>query len=195
MKKMPFALSVCFMLFMTCVGTREQVTAQSPDPLQERLNFLKTKLQKHLTHSVREGEGPEIGNVSFVAVNFETCRIAWESSSETPTALGDVEVLNQASVDLSAIDPARTKIYVVEGMRRQNIPWSLVLELTVRPGSQGFKLQMVTTKSGRVTRIPTLVQKQHAFFFNIRDQRIVEDISKAFAEASNICRSRMQRGR
>lgn len=150
---------------------------------------------------MRTGESPEIGNVSFEAVSFETCRVAWKSLTETghsneiPTALSDIKVLNQVSVDLSSIDATRTKIYEVKGMKRQNISWSLVLELTIRPGRPGFKLQMVTTRRGEVTRIPAMEAKNHSFFFNIRDRLIVEDISKAFAEASNICWSRMQQRR
>jgi hypothetical protein len=201
MKKLTFVMSFWLVLLMTGAMSRERVIAQSQDPLQEQLNFLKRQLQTHLTHSVGAGESPEIGNASFEAVSFETCRIAWRSSSEIghspdlPTAVSDFKMVNHVSVDLSSIDAARTKIYVVEEMKRRKIPWSLVLELSIRPRSPGFKLQMVTTKDGRVTRMPTMEQKNHAFFFHLRERRIVEDVSKTFEEVSNICRSRMQRRR
>lgn len=199
MKKLKFVLSLGVVLLTTWALPFEQVTAQSQDPLQENLNFLKRKLQTHLTHSLREGEGREIGNISFEAVSFATCRVSWSiltdvgSSPDAPAALSAFKISNQVSVDLSSIDAARTKIYVVEEMARRNIPGSLVLELRIRPASPGFKQQMVTTKSGRVTRIPTMEAKEYSFFFNIRDRVVVEDISKAFADASNLCRSRMQR--
>lgn len=192
-------MSLGVVLLTTCALPCEQVTAQSQDPLQEKLNFLKRKLQTHLTRSMREGEGPEIGNISFKAVSFESCRVAWSiltevgSNPDTPAALSDVKILNQVSVDLSSIDATRTKIYVVEAMARRNIPGSLVLELRIRPASPGFKLQMVTTKSGKVSRIPTMEVKEYNFFFNTRDRVAAEDISKAFADVSNLCRSRMQR--
>lgn len=192
-------MSLGVVLLTTCAVPCEQVTAQSQDLLQEKLNFLKRKLQTHLTHSVREGEGREIGNVSFEAVSFATCRVAWSILSEvspnpdTPAALSDFKISNQVSVDLSSIDAARTRIYVVEQMARRNMAGSLVLELRIRPASPGFKQQMVTTKSGRVTRIPTMEAKEYSFFFNTRDRVVAEDISKAFADASSLCRPRMQR--
>jgi hypothetical protein len=46
---------------------------------------------------------------------------------------------------------------------------------------------METTRGGRVTRT-ALEEKSYAFFFNANDQAITEDVSKAFADASNVCR-------
>jgi hypothetical protein len=192
-------LSLWLVLFTTSSLSRVQITSQSQDPLHDSLNFLKRKLQTHLTYSLRAEDSPEVGSSRFESLNFETCRIAWRISTETgqspeiPAALSAVKISNHVSVNLSSIDAARTRIYVVEEMRRRNIPRSLVLELRIRPGSPGFKLQMVTTKDGRVTRIPTLEPKEYSFFFDIKDRRVVEEVSKAFAEASNICRARIHR--
>jgi hypothetical protein len=40
---------------------------------------------------------------------------------------------------------------------------------------------------------PHWKRKSYAFFFNANDQAIAEDVSKAFADASNICRVRVKR--
>jgi type IV secretory pathway TraG/TraD family ATPase VirD4 len=66
------------------------------------------------------------------------------------------------------------------------------MELNIRPGTPGFKHQMETTSDGRVTRT-ALEEKSYAFFFNANDQAIAEDVSKAFADASIICRFRVKR--
>lgn len=193
------SLSFVLSLLATCVLSGVQTIAQTSVSLQEELSFLKEKLEKHLTHSVKAGERAAIGNTVLEAMSFERCRIGWKISSEfrdnhdMPTGIGDIKISNQVSVDLSAIDPAKTKIYVVEGMKRRDISRSLVLELKTRPRTRGFMLQMVTTRGGLVTRVPAIEERQYAFFFDLNDQLVVEKISKAFHEASNICRSSMRR--
>jgi hypothetical protein len=201
MKTLILVLSFCLAVLTTSAVMAKQVAAISQDPLQERLDFLKRQLQRSLTHSPGGGEGQENGNTSFEPLGFETCKVAWRistdmaHSTDTPSALSDIKLSNQVSVDLSSIDAARSKIYVVEEMRQRNVPGSLVLELKIRPGSPGFKVQMVMAKGGRVTRMPTREEKSYAFFFNTRGRAAAEDISKAFADASNTCRSTMQRPR
>lgn len=191
-------LGVSAALLMTCVGTGARVSAQPQDPLQNKLAFLKAKLERYLSHSMGLGEGPDDGNITWKGVSFETCRISWKITTDfgrnpqMPAPFKDLHTLTEASVDLSSIDPARTKLYVLEQLRQRNVPWSLALELKTRPGSPGFKQRIITTKGGRVTRINT-DERSNTFVFNTRDQAIAEDVSRVFAEASNICRSRMQR--
>ena len=189
-----------FLLVLLIVFSCEDIAAQSQDPLKERLDFLKTKLENHLSYSVKEGEGSDIGSVKFEAIKFEGCEIAWKSSAQfshsnqVPQALGDFSIINQVSVELSSIDPARTKIYTVQRMVERNIPRALVLELKIRPGSTGFRHLMETTRAGRVSTVE-LEEKSFAFFFDTNAQSLAEDISKAFADANIICRSRMKRAR
>ena len=188
-------------LLTTRSATGAKVLAQSQDPLREKLDFLTAKLERYLSHSIGDEEGAEAGNVRFEAVSFETCKITWKISTEfghsadVPMPMRDVTIMNHVSLNLASIDAPRTKIYVLESMKQRNIPWSLVLQLTTRAGSPGFTQQIVTTRSGQVTRTPALQERQFAFFFNLRDQRIAEDVSKAFADAGTICRSRTQRAR
>jgi hypothetical protein len=186
-------------LFMTCAATGASVNAQSQDPLQSKLTFLKAKLERYLSHSMGVGEGPEAGNITWEAVSFESCKITWKvttdfgRSPEMPAALRDLHTLTQASVDLSSIDPARTKLYVMEQLKRQNVPWSLMLELKIRPASSGFKQRMISTKGGQVTATVNTEARYFVFVFNTQDQAVAEDVSRVFAEASNICQARMQR--
>ena len=192
-------LMLCFSLALLTnrVATTAKAPAQSQSLLHERLDFLKAKLESHLSHSVEQGL--HAGDIKFEAISFETCNITWKISTEfgdstdVPMPLRGVKMVNQVNVNLSSIDAARTKIYVVEQMKQRNIAWSLVLELKIRSGSRGFIQQLVTTKGGQVTRPPTLEERHYAFFFNFRDERIAEDVSKAFTDASTICRSRTQR--
>lgn len=176
------------------------VPAQSQDQLQEKLDLLKEKLERYLSHSYEVEGHPEIGNVTFEAVNFETCKISWKISSEfgrgsdVPMIFRDVRTVNYMSVNLSSIDAARTRIYSMKVLRQNNVPWSLALELNVRPGSPGFTTQMMVNKAGRVTHI-SVQDRQAIFLFNFRDQQVAEDVSRAFADASTICRSRTQRRR
>jgi hypothetical protein len=198
MKRLTFTSWFC-LLFTIFIVTGENVTVRSQDPLQEKLFFLKRNLQKYLTHSVGPEQGPQVGTVNLEAVSFETCQIAWKMSTEMrpapelPTHLKDVKVFNHVSVDLSSLDAIKTKIYVMQEMTRRNMPRSLILELKTRPGASGFKLQMVAIKDGRVTKMPAMTTNNHSFLFDVRDQRMAESISKAFADASNICRSRKPR--
>lgn len=192
---------VFLIVLTTCFILHAQTYARAQSLLQDKLNFLKENLERHLTYTVRAGEGPEIGNTSLEAVSFEGCRITWNISSEfgqsndMAAGLGDVKVSNEVSVDLSTINPAKTRIYVMEGMKKRDFPWSLALELTTRPGSPGFNLQMISNRNGRVTRMRAIEAKQYVFFFNIKDQLIAEEVAKTFHEASNICRSNMRRRR
>ena len=190
-------LVLCFSAaLLTATGAR--VNAQSQDPLQNKLAFLRAKLERYLSHSTGTGEGPDDGNITWQAVSFETCRISWKITTdfgrnpEMPAAFRDLHTLTEASVDLSSIDPARTRLYVLEQLKQRNVPWSLALELKARPGSPGFKHRLITTKGGRVTRV-NVEARSSTFVFNTQDQSIAEDVSRVFAEASNICRSRMQR--
>ena len=189
-------LSFASTLFVTLLCG--QTTPQSQDALQGKLNYLKTKLESYLTYSEKEGEGPELGNVRFEAIRFDSCRIAWRSSAEfgqngnLPSPLTNFRIVNQVSVDLSSLNPARTRIYIAENMARRNLRRSLLLELHIRPGSPRFKHQMETTSGGRVIRT-ALEEKSYAFFFEKNDQSVAEEIAKAFADASNICRLRVRR--
>jgi hypothetical protein len=176
----------------------EQTEAQPQDPLQVTLDFLKTKLETYMTYSLSEGQGPEVGNSKFEAVGFEGCRIAWKGSSEVgqhtdiPQPLRSVRLEVHTSVELSSIDPDKIRIYTIQEMVKRHLPRALVLELKIRSASPGFKQQLETTAGGRITR-QALEVKSYSFFFNTNDQSIAEEVSKAFADASNICRSRMKR--
>jgi hypothetical protein len=197
-----YALMLCLSLALltTPSATRAKVSAQSQDSLHDKLDFLKEKLERYLSHPVG-GEFADLGNLTFESVSFETCKITWKISTEfghgadVPAAMKDLTMVNRVNVNLSSIDAARTKIYVMEQMKQRNIPWSLVLQLSTRPGTPGFTQQMVTTRRGEVTRTPVLQERQFSFFFNLRDQRIAEDVSKVFADASAICRSTTPRAR
>ena len=114
------------------------------------------------------------------------------ASAELPHVMRNTEIENQVSVDLAGIDPSRTRIYVVENMLKRNLSRALILELKIRPGSPGFKHQMETNKEGR-GRKAGLEEKSYGFFFDVKDQSIAEQVSKAFAGASNICRGRVKR--
>ena len=195
-------LIVCFSLALLTSGvaTTAKAQTQSQDLLRQKLDFIKERLESHVSHAVGAEAGLNLGNLKFEAINFETCKITWQistdygDSADVPTAFRDFKMVNQVSVNLSSIDAARTKVYLMEQMKRRNIPWSLVLQLSVRPGSRGFTNQAVITKGRQVTRT-TAEDKQYSFFFHFRDQQIAEDVSKAFADASAICRSRPQRPR
>jgi hypothetical protein len=192
-------LHTLFVSLLLIVFSCAEVAAQSQDALKERLDFLKTTLGSHLSYSVKEGESAQIGSVKFEAIKFEGCRMAWKSSAqfghskELPQALGDFSMVNHVSVDLSSIDPARTKIYTVRQMVARNIPRALGLELKIRPGSTGFKHLTETTRAGRVSRVE-LEENSYNFFFETTAQSTAEEVSKAFADANSICRSRMKRG-
>ncbi|HEY6245456.1 MAG TPA: hypothetical protein VIX17_16015 [Pyrinomonadaceae bacterium] len=185
-----------FLLTLVVALRNEQIDAQPQDRLGSTLDLLKRKLETHLSYSLSEGQGPEVGSSKFEAVSFENCRVAWRSSSEVaqdntniPPALRNVRIVNNTSVDLSWIDPDKSRIYTIKEMVKRNLPRALVLELKIRSGSPGFKQQLVTTAGGRVTR-NALEEKSYSFFFNTNDQPIAEEVSKAFAEAVSICRSR-----
>jgi hypothetical protein len=175
----------------------EQI-AQPQQPLDRTLDLLKTRLERYLTYEISEGQVSDLGTARFEAISFEGCRIAWKSSSEVgqnpdlPKPMRDVKIVNQASVNLSSIDPTRTKIYTVKEMAKRNLPRALILEVTVRAGSPGFKQQLETTARGRVTR-NALEVNSYSFFFNTNDRAVVDEVSRAFADASEICRSRMKR--
>jgi len=194
--RLTFVVSFALTLVVTLLCG--QTTSQSQDPLQRKLDFLKTKLESYFTYSEREGEGPVLGNVRFEATSFESCRITWRSSikfgpnSSLPASLNNVRVANQVSLDLASIDPARTRIYVMESMARRKLPRSLAMELWIRAGSPGFKHRMETTSGGRVTR-SAFEAKSYTFFFDRNDQAVAEEVSKAFADATNICRLRVRR--
>ena len=189
-------LMSCFLLAL--LTTKAQ--AQSQDQLQQRLDFLKDNLESHLSHAVGTEAGLNLGNFKFEAVNFETCKITWKistdygDSADAPPAFRDLKIVNQVSVNLSSIDAARTKVYVLEPMKQRHIDWSLVLQLNLRAGGPGFAQQLVTTKGRQVTRM-TVEERQYSFFFHVRDEQIARDVSQAFADASAICRSRPQRPR
>lgn len=192
-------LPLSLALLMTASAKTAQ--GQVQNPLHERLDFLRAKLERYLSHPLEDEAGAEAGNVTFEAISFETCKITWKLSTEfghnasVPPRMRGLSMVNHASVNLSSIDARRTRIYVLEAMKRRNIPWSLVLELNSRAGSPAVTQQTVVTRPGQVTRIPVLQARQFSFFFNLRDQGIAEDVSKAFADAASICRSRTQRPR
>jgi hypothetical protein len=190
-------LHTLFVSLLLIVFSCAEVASQSQDALKERLDFLKTTLESHLSYSVKESA--QIGSVKFEAIKFEGCRMTWKSSAqfghsqELPQALGDFSMVNHVSVDLSSIDPAGTKIYTVRQMVARNIPRALGLELKIRPGSTGFKHLTETTRAGRVSRVE-LEENSYNFFFETTAQSTAEEVSKAFADANSICRSRMKRG-
>jgi hypothetical protein len=190
-----FFFSLMLLVALPC----ERIDAQPQDPLRSTLDLLKTKLETYLSYSLSEGQGGEVGTSKFEAVSFTHCRIAWKSSSEVtqdnnniPPALRNLRIVNNTSVDLSWIDPDKTRIYTIKEMVKRNLPRALVLELKTRAGSPGFKKQLETTAGGRVTR-NALEEKSYGFFFNTNDQAIAEEVSKAFTEAINICRARINR--
>jgi hypothetical protein len=189
--------ALLFWLMLLVALACERIDAQPQDRLRSTLDSLKRKLETHLSYSMSEGQGSEVGNSKFEAVRFENCRIAWKSSSEVaqgnniPQALRNVRIVNSTSVDLSWIDPDQTRIYTIKEMVKRNLPRALVLELKIRSGSPGFKKEMETTAGGRITR-NALEAKSYSFFFDTNDRPIAEEVSKAFAEAINICRSRMR---
>jgi len=189
-----FVLMCCFSLALLTSSSATSAKAPAQDPLREKLDFLKEKLERYLSHSFKPEENDETGHIRFEAVSFETCKITWKvstefgHSAELPVQMRDLTMVNRVSLNLSSIDAARTKIYVMESIKQRNIPWALALQLSTRAGSPGFTLQMVTTKRGQVTRIPVLQERQFSFMFDLRDQQIAEDVSKAFADAGAICR-------
>ena len=192
-------MTVLFWLMLLIALPFERIDAQPQDPLRSTLDLLKTKLETYLTYSLSEGQGGEVGTSKFEAVSFTNCRIAWKSSSEVtqdnsniPPALRNLRIVNNTSVDLSWIDPDKTRIHTIKEMVKRNLPRALVLELKTRAGSPGFKKQLETTAGGRVTR-NALEEKSYGFFFNTNDQAIAEEVSKAFTEAINICRARINR--
>ena len=197
------ALTWCLSLVLLTIpsATGAKVPAQSQDSLHDRLDFLKTNLERYLSHSLGVGESADLGSLNFEAVNFETCKINWTITTEfghgaeVPVQMRDLTLVNRVTLNLSSLDASRTKIYVMEQMKQRNIPWSLVLQLTTRPGTPGFIQQLTTTKRGQANRTAVLQERQLAFFFNLRDQRIAEEVSKAFADAGAICRSRAQTSR
>jgi hypothetical protein len=195
--------AVLMLYFSLALLTSQGATtakAQSQDLLQQKLDFLKETLESHLSHAVGAEAGLNLGNLKFEAINFETCKITWKISTEygdsadVPMPFRDLKIVSQVSVSLSSIDAARTKVYLIEQMKQRNIAWSLILQLSVRFGSPGFTQQLVTTKGRQVTRT-TLEERQNGFFFHFRDKQVAEDVSKAFADAGAICRSRPQRSR
>ena len=199
-KRWPLIL-LCFSLVLLTVPTT--TTASLPlepqDRLHQDLDFLKTTLERYLTHRMRPEEGPDLGSMKFEAVSFETCKISWKistefsDSSEMPVRLRNLQMVNDVTVNLASIDAARTKIHVMEDLKKRNVPWSLALELKIRPGTPGFTQRMFA-KGVQVVRMSTQA-RQSLFLFNLRDQRIAEQVSQVFADASNLCRYRPQRRR
>jgi len=196
MKRQATVLLFSFVLFVA--SPSEQIDAQPQDSLRETLDFLRTKLESHLSYSLSEGQGPEVGTSKFEAVSFESCRIVWKSSSDVgqhpdnPQPVRSIRIVNHTTVDLSSIDPGKTRIYTVNEMIKRNLPRALVLELKIRSGSTGFRQQLETTVGGRVTR-NGLEVNNYSFFFNTNDQSTAEEVSSAFTNAINICRSKMSR--
>jgi hypothetical protein len=198
MKKLSFTLSFCLLLLTTGMVTSKQVAAQSADPLRERLDYLKATLEKYLTHSLTD-EQPQLGSITLKAVDFETCKVSWKiwsefaDSAELTPLFSGVKMQNHVSVDLSSIDPARTRIYVIKQLQQRGVPWSLALELRIRPGYPGFKQQIVTSKGDRVTRMPVAEVRFYDFVFNTKDQLVAEQVATVFGDVSNICRSMRRR--
>jgi len=192
------AFSLSFALLALWSATGAKARAQTQDRLHEKLDFLKTNLETYLSHSV-EAEGVDLGNIRFEAVSFETCKVTWKTSveyghsSDVPIAFRGLTIVSHVSVNLSTIDASRTKIHVSEVMKRLKGPWSLELLLSTRAGSPGFAQQAVSTKPGQVKQTIALREREQAFYFNVRDQQIAEEVSRAFADASAICRSRSSR--
>jgi len=188
-----FTLLVWLMLLTVLPCGR--IDAQPQDRLRSTLDLLKRKLETHLTYSLSEGQGPEAGTARFEAVSFESCRIAWTSSLEVgqhpdiPPPLRNTRMVNHMTVDLSSIDPDKTRIYTIKEMVKRNVPRALMLELKIRLGSRGFRQQLETTAGGRVTR-SALEVKSYAFAFDTNDLSIAQEVLKAFTDAINVCRSR-----
>lgn len=191
------------LLLLLPLALASPIVAKGPvqDPLRERLDFLKEKLERYASHAIEDEEGAEAGNITFEAVSFETCKVTWRTSTESghganvPPRMRDLKIVNQVTVNLSSIDARRTRIRVEEAMKQRNISWSLALELYARAGSTGFTQEMVVTKPDQVLRSPVQRAPQAVFLFNLRDQNIAEDVAKAFADAAAICRARAQRPR
>ena len=189
--------TLLFWLMLLIALPCERIDAEPQDRLRSTLDLLKTKLETYLSYSLMDGQSAEVGTSKFEAVSFANCQIAWKSSvtqdnNNVPPALRHLRMVNNTSVDLSWIDPDKTQIYTIKEMVKRNLPRALVLELKIRPGNPGFKQQLVTTVGGRITR-NALEVKSYAFFFDTNDQPVAEEISKAFAEAINICRARTNR--
>ena len=190
-------LTVLFLLMPLIALPCERIDAEPQDPLLSNLDLLKTKMETYLSYSLSDGQGADVGTSKFEAVSFANCRIAWKSSvaqdnNNVPPALRHFRMVNTTSVDLSSLDPRQTRIYTIKEMVKRNLRRALVLELKIRAGSPGFKQQLVTNVGGRITR-NALEVKSYAFFFDTNDQAIAEEVSKAFAEATNICRARTNR--
>src|ERR1043165_6337356 len=88
-----------FLLTLVVALPNERIDAQPQDRLGSTLDLLKRKLETHLSYSLSEGQGPEVGSSKFEAVSFENCRVAWRSSSEVaqdntniPPALRNVRI-------------------------------------------------------------------------------------------------------
>jgi hypothetical protein len=194
-----FVLMCCISLALLTSSSATSAKAPAQDPLREKLDFLKEKLERYLSHSFKPEESDETGHIRFEAVSFETCKISWKistefsDSSEMPVRLRNLQMVNDVTVNLASIDAARTKIYVMEDLKKRNVPWSLALELKIRPGTPGFTQRMFA-KGVQVVRMSTQA-RQSLFLFNLRDQRIAEQVSQVFADASNLCRYRPQRRR
>ena len=192
-------MSVWILLLMTCTSVSQRAVAQSQDQLRETLDFLKLNLERHASWKQGADAADMAVSTSFEPVRFETCSIAWRTmgdfgpSNREHNPLSDFRMQTDVSVDLASIDPAKTRTYIMEKLRERNVPWSLVLELGIRPRSPGFRLQMTTSRDGRVTRSPRLETRQHILVFNVADRQIVKDISRAFANGSNLCRTRTKR--
>ena len=188
-------------LSLALLTTSSATDAKAPvqDPLYEKLDFLKANLERYLSHSIAQGR--DAGTMTFEAVSFDSCKVTWKISTESggsaelPVRMRNITIVNQISVNLSSLNPARTTIHVDEFMKQRNIPWALVLQLYVRAGTPGFTQHMVVSRPGQVTRIPVMQVRQSSFYFDLGDQRIAEEVSKAFADASAICQSRTQRAR
>ena len=189
--------TLLFWLMLLIALPCERIDAEPQDRLRSTLDLLKTKLETYLSYSLTDGQSAEVGTSKFEAVSFANCRIAWQSSvtqdnNNVPPALRQLRMVNNTSVDLSSIDPHQTRIYTIREMVKRDLRRALVLELKIRPGSPGFKQQLVTTVGGRITR-NALEVKSYAFFFDTNDQPVAEEVSKAFAEAINICHARINR--
>ena len=189
--------TLLFWLMLLIALPCERIDAEPQDRLRSTLDLLKTKLETYLSYSLTDGQSAQVGTSKFEAVSFANCRIAWKSSvtqdnNNVPLALRHLRMVNNTSVDLSSIDPHQTRIYTIREMVKRDLRRALVLELKIRPGNPGFKQQLVTTVGGRITR-NALEVKSYAFFFDTNDQPVAEEVSKAIAEAINICQARINR--
>jgi hypothetical protein len=196
------ALLLCFsfVLFTAPSATRGETAVQSQDPLREKLDYLKTKLETYLSHSVVPDETVDAGTLQFQAVNFETCKLSWKTSVEyghNPelAIFRDAKLVSYASVNLASIDSRLTKIYTDKFMKQHNVPWSLVVQFNTRAGSPGVSRQTSLTKNGRVTGPLAEHSKTFEFYFNFQDQQVARDVAQAFADASAMCRARTSRPR